>query len=107
MKAKIRQASGLLILFLILDICTQAPALHPQLRTERFGGHEVVAGEVLVKFKTSSASALSKSLSEVRLAHDVDVMEGVGFCSREVPSPRSFEESAQILRSTDEGQKGF
>src|SRR5258708_37750543 len=52
-------------------------SLSGQILVESVNGHEVVVGEVLVKFKPTLANPL-QALSEVQRVHDIDITSGVG-----------------------------
>src|SRR5258708_6683733 len=52
--------------------------LWAQLKTESFQEQDVVAREVLVKFKTGQVHTIAQAISEIRFTHDIDVIQEVG-----------------------------
>jgi subtilisin family serine protease len=67
-----RQFLTSLVIFLF------ACPLGAQMRTESFEGQEVVANEVLLKFKLAQTQPIAQVLPEVQLAEDIDLTEGIG-----------------------------
>jgi serine protease len=68
------KSSTLWLLLALLCLSSFTSPLSAQFATESYHGHQVVAGEVLIKFKANQ----SQALSEIQLAHDIDVIRPVG-----------------------------